>query len=67
MDRAKLKCEKCGTILEITSKIIDGKNLKCPRCKGTIFMVINTIEIADDPLTKKLVEEERNLDQHSQK
>ena len=49
---AKLKCTECGTILEITSKIIEGKELKCPRCGSRIFTVEENIKIVDDPLMK---------------
>ena len=52
MTWAKLKCTECGTILEITSKIIDGKELKCPRCGSRIFTVEENIKIVDDPLMK---------------
>ena len=54
-----LKCEKCGALLEITSKIIDGKKLRCPKCEGTIFIVERTNQIEDDPLTEKLTELDR--------
>jgi len=45
MVECALKCVKCGKIFEVAGPVIDGDKLECPKCKGRIFEVSETIRL----------------------
>ncbi len=42
-DEAVPRCEKCGTKMVATGKFdkkLNGRNMKCPKCGATLFIMI---------------------------